>query len=62
MISIQTADGKMLRDQRGTYLYGPDWEITPSDSAPIRFGLAEMVAYWADCCQFGDYVLWISAN
>jgi len=61
MISIQTADGKMLRDQRGTYLYGPDWEITPSDSAPIRFNLAEMVDYWQQCCQFGDYVLRISA-
>jgi hypothetical protein len=61
MISIETTKGKVLRNQRGTYLYGPDWEITPSDSAPIRFSGAQMVKYWADCCQFGDYVLRISA-
>jgi hypothetical protein len=62
MISIQTAEGKILRDQRGTFMYGPDWEITPSDSAPIRFSGAQMVKYWADCCHFGTYVLRISAN
>lgn len=62
MISIETTEGKILRDQRGTFLYGPGWEMTPSDSAPIRFNFAEMVDYWQQCCEFGAYALRISAN
>ncbi len=62
MVQIEASNGRILRDQRGTYMYGPGWELVPSDTAPIRFSFAEMLEYWLHCEQFGTYTFRIKAR
>lgn len=62
MATITTAEGKVLYDQRGVYLYdgrdGADVLIHwPADDAPVIHTLPQMVRMWEACCAYGDYIL-----
>ena len=60
--TVETSEGRKLKDQRGLYMYGDGWSMVPDKNAPKRYSLEQMVKYWEGCLEYGNYVLRISPD
>lgn len=60
MLRITTANGQILTDQRGNYLYdGRQGEpvLIQEPSGPVRLDLEDMLRFWAAYSEYGTYEL-----
>jgi len=60
MLYITTVNGQILTDQRGNYLYdGRQGEpvLIQQPSGPVRWGLKDMLKFWATYSEYGSYEL-----